>query len=360
MKNTELEQLINEKLNSAAISDYAPNGLQVEGKETVQKIVTGVTASQALLDEAVRLGADAVIVHHGYFWKGESPVIRGMKRNRLKTLLANDINLYGWHLPLDAHPELGNNAQLAALLGITVMGEIEPLVPWGELTMPVPGLELASWIEARLGRKPLWCGDTGPEVVQRVAWCTGGGQSFIDSAARFGVDAFITGEVSEQTIHSAREQGLHFYAAGHHATERGDYISRERWLELWQLATGDQFITQVDVRKAKSNDLKEVYELAKYSAKDTDYLVSRPVFEIFYKALKGKQILVFSGLFKDAHKMYKLGELDIYKKQSDIEYVYKLYYNWYKNEYENTKCIELTEEEKRKINKKLIDEFEID
>lgn len=176
MKNTELEQLINEKLNSAAISDYAPNGLQVEGKETVQKIVTGVTASQALLDEAVRLGADAVIVHHGYFWKGESPVIRGMKRNRLKTLLANDINLYGWHLPLDAHPELGNNAQLAALLGITVMGEIEPLVPWGELTMPVPGLELASWIEARLGRKPLWCGDTGPEVVQRVAWCTGGGQ----------------------------------------------------------------------------------------------------------------------------------------------------------------------------------------
>lgn len=176
MKNTELEQLINEKLNSAAISDYAPNGLQVEGKETVQKIVTGVTASQALLDEAVRLGADAVIVHHGYFWKGESPVIRGMKRNRLKTLLANDINLYGWHLPLDAHPELGNNAQLAALLGITVMGDIEPLVPWGELTMPVPGLELASWIEARLGRKPLWCGDTGPDVVQRVAWCTGAGK----------------------------------------------------------------------------------------------------------------------------------------------------------------------------------------
>lgn len=169
MKNSELEQLINEKLNSAAISDYAPNGLQVEGRESVRKIVTGVTASQALLDEAVRLQADAVIVHHGYFWKGESPVIRGMKRNRLKTLLANDINLYGWHLPLDAHPELGNNAQLAQLLGINVMGEIEPLVPWGELSMPVSGLELASWIEARLGRKPLWCGDTGPDKVARVA-----------------------------------------------------------------------------------------------------------------------------------------------------------------------------------------------
>ena len=168
MKNSELEQLINEKLNSAAISDYAPNGLQVEGRETIQKIVTGVTASQALLDEAVRLESDAVIVHHGYFWKGESPVIRGMKRNRLKTLLANDINLYGWHLPLDAHPELGNNAQLASLLGINVMGEIEPLVPWGELSMAVSGLELASWIEARLGRKPLWCGDTGPDKVARV------------------------------------------------------------------------------------------------------------------------------------------------------------------------------------------------
>ena len=138
------------------------------------------------------------------------------------------------------------------------------------------------------------------------------------------------------------------------------YISRERWLELWQLSTGDKSITQVDVKKAKANNHKEVYELAKYSAKDSDYLVSRPVFETFYKALKGKQVLVFSGLFKDAHKMYKLGELDIYKKQSDIEYVYKLYYNWYKNEYENTKCIELTEEEKAKINKKLIDEIEIE
>ncbi|MDU1296950.1 MAG: Nif3-like dinuclear metal center hexameric protein, partial [Enterobacter hormaechei] len=176
MKNSELERLINEKLNTASFSDYGPNGLQVEGREAVQKIITGVTASQALLDEAVRQEADAVIVHHGYFWKNESPIIRGMKRNRLKTLLANDINLYGYHLPLDAHPELGNNVQLAQLLGITVMGEIEPLVPWGELSMPVPGLELASWIEARLGRRPLWCGDTGPDTVKRVAWCTGGGQ----------------------------------------------------------------------------------------------------------------------------------------------------------------------------------------
>ena len=138
------------------------------------------------------------------------------------------------------------------------------------------------------------------------------------------------------------------------------YISRERWLELWQLSTGDKSITQVDVKKAKANNHKEVYELAKYSAKDSDYLVSRPVFETFYKALKGKQVLVFSGLFKEAHKMYKLGELDVYKKQNDIEYVYKLYYNWYKNEYENTRCIELTDEEKKKINKNLIDGIEIE
>lgn len=230
MKNSELEYLINQKLNSAAFSDYAPNGLQVEGRETIQKIVTGVTACQRLLDEAVCRQADAIIVHHGYFWKGESPVICGMKRNRLKTLLTHDINLYGWHLPLDAHPELGNNALLAQTLGITVMGEIAPLVLWGELPVAVDGEAFAATIEARLGRKPLWCGESGPAKISRVGWCSGGGQSFIDSAARFGVDAFITGEVSEQTIHSAREQGLHFYAAGHHATERGGICALSEWL----------------------------------------------------------------------------------------------------------------------------------
>lgn len=143
-------------------------------------------------------------------------------------------------------------------------------------------------------------------------------------------------------------------------TDKNYYINRDRWLELWQEATGNYSITQVDVRKAKSSDRGEIFELAKYSAKDTDYLMSRQVFEIFYKALKGKQILVFSGLFKDAHKMYKLGELDMYKKQDEIEYIYKLYYNWHKNEYENTRIIELTEEEKKAINKRLIGTIEID
>ncbi len=230
MKNSELERLINEKLNSSAISDFAPNGLQVEGRSDVRKIITGVTACQALLDEAVRQQADAVIVHHGYFWKSEPAVIRGMKRNRLKTLLANDINLYGWHLPLDMHAELGNNAQLGRLLGVEIQGEIDPLVPWGTFPTALSGVELASWLELRLGRTPLWCGDTGPDEIRRVAWCTGGGQGFIDNAARFGIDAFITGEVSEQTIHSAREQGIHFYAAGHHATERGGIQALSDWL----------------------------------------------------------------------------------------------------------------------------------
>uniref|UniRef100_A0A6V7KSU2 NIF3-like protein 1 n=1 Tax=Bracon brevicornis TaxID=1563983 RepID=A0A6V7KSU2_9HYME len=230
MRNSELETVINQQLNVVAFQDYAPNGLQVEGRENVQRIITGVTASQALLDVAVAQQADAVLVHHGYFWKNESPVISGMKRRRLKTLLANDINLYGYHLPLDAHPELGNNACLAALLDITVLGEIEQLLPYGELTQPVSGDELRERLETQLGRSVLHCGDNAPSQITRLAWCSGGGQGFIEQAARFGVEAFITGEVSEQTIHIAREMGLHFYAAGHHATERGGIKALGEWL----------------------------------------------------------------------------------------------------------------------------------
>ncbi|MGG2140153.1 type 2 GTP cyclohydrolase I [Symbiopectobacterium sp. RP] len=230
MRNSELETVINQQLNVVAFQDHAPNGLQVEGRENVQRIITGVTASQALLDVAVAQQADAVLVHHGYFWKNESPVISGMKRRRLKTLLANDINLYGYHLPLDAHPELGNNACLAALLDITVLGEIEQLLPYGELTQPVSGEALRERLETRLGRSVLHCRDNAPLQITRLAWCSGGGQGFIERAARFGVEAFITGEVSEQTIHIAREMGLHFYAAGHHATERGGIKALGKWL----------------------------------------------------------------------------------------------------------------------------------
>jgi len=238
MLNTELERLVNQLLNTESFKDYAPNGLQVEGRGEIKKVVTGVTACQALLDEAVRLDADAVLVHHGYFWKSEAPAIKGMKRQRLKTLLANDINLFGWHLPLDGHPELGNNALLAKMFDIDVKGEIALLLPWGELKTPLSGEQLAQRIAQVLGREPLHCGDNAPALIKRVAWCSGGGQGFIDDAAAFGVDAFISGEVSEQTIHSAREQGLHFFAAGHHATERcgiqalGDWLAQHHGLDV--------------------------------------------------------------------------------------------------------------------------------
>ncbi len=234
MNNLELERLLNEKLSTDRINDYAPNGLQVEGKAEIKKIITGVTASQALIDYAVAQQADAVLVHHGYFWKSENPCIRGMKGKRIKTLLVNDINLYGYHLPLDVHPELGNNAKLAQLLGI---GDLQPLensstsIPvWGTLKDPVTSEEFAQHIEQVLHRKPLICTENGPHLIRKVGICTGGGQGYIDLAAAQGCDAFITGEVSEQTIHSAREQGIHFFAAGHHATERYGIKALGEWL----------------------------------------------------------------------------------------------------------------------------------
>ncbi|AVZ83044.1 type 2 GTP cyclohydrolase I [Edwardsiella ictaluri] len=230
MDNLVLEQRINRLLDVDSMQDYAPNGLQVEGRREVQRIVTGVTACQALLDAAAAAGADAVLVHHGYFWKSESPTVRGMRRQRLKTLLANDINLYAYHLPLDAHPELGNNAQLAQRLRIDPRGLIAPLLPYGELESPCSAGELTERLERKLHHGVLHCGDSGPTLIRRVAWCSGGGQGFIEQAATFGVDAFISGEVSEQTIHVAREMGIHFFAAGHHATERGGVMALGEWL----------------------------------------------------------------------------------------------------------------------------------
>ena len=233
MNNLELEHILKCKLNSNGINDYAPNGLQVEGKAEIQKIVTGVTASQALIDYAATQGADAVLVHHGYFWKNENPCIRGMKGKRIKTLLLNDINLYAYHLPLDVHPELGNNAQLAALLGIENLQPLESgavsIPVWGELREPLSGVAFEHRIERALNRKPLACLN-GPQLIRKIGLCSGGGQGYIDLAAAQGCDAFITGEVSEQTIHSAREQNIHFFAAGHHATERYGIQALGEWL----------------------------------------------------------------------------------------------------------------------------------
>nr|WP_259235845.1 MULTISPECIES: Nif3-like dinuclear metal center hexameric protein [Aeromonas] len=243
MRRQKLTNILNQLLEPHAIKDYCPNGLQVEGRDEIRKIVTGVTASQGLLDAAVAEGADAILVHHGYFWKGEAEVVTGMKQRRLKTLLTHDINLFAYHLPLDVHPELGNNAQLAKLLGIRVRRGLEPwdkksVAMVGKFDEPLSGEALAARIGERLGRTVLHCGESGPALIETVAWCTGGGQSYINLAAEQGIDAFISGEASEQTIHTAREMGMHFFAAGHHATERygvkalGEWLATEHGVEV--------------------------------------------------------------------------------------------------------------------------------
>ncbi|MDX1705536.1 Nif3-like dinuclear metal center hexameric protein [Pseudidiomarina sp.] len=224
MRRTQLENYLNELLAIDQINDYCPNGLQIEGRDSISTIVTGVTASQALIDAAVQAKADALLVHHGYFWKGEPAAIVGMKKRRIQTLLQQDLNLFGYHLPLDVHPELGNNAQLARLMGWNNVGPLSGIKPTGvvmtsELNSELSAESLAEQLESILQRA-LTCFVPTEQPIKRVAWCTGGGQGYIDAAADAGCDAFITGEVSEQTVHSAREQGIAFYAAGHHATER--------------------------------------------------------------------------------------------------------------------------------------------
>jgi dinuclear metal center YbgI/SA1388 family protein len=220
----ELVEYTDQLLDVAAFNDYAPNGLQVEGCERIEVVVSGVTASQALLEAALARGAQAVLVHHGYFWKGEEPCIRGMKRSRLKLLLENDINLLAYHLPLDAHPELGNNARLGALLEFAVQGSLDGggvagLGLWGRPSAPVSSDSMAERIQRVLGRTPLHI-EGGAQSITTVGWCTGAAQGMIDLAAQRGLDAFISGEISEPTVHAAREMGIHYFAAGHHATER--------------------------------------------------------------------------------------------------------------------------------------------
>lgn len=211
-------------LNSARFRDYCPNGLQVEGRGRVSRIVSGVTACQALLDAAVEQRADLVLVHHGYFWKGEAAPVTGIKRRRLKTLLTQDINLLAYHLPLDAHPELGNNVQLAQRLGIEVQGGLEPDNPLsvgnlGTFASPLSLDAVRARIEQVLGRKPQVV-SAGARPIRQVAFCTGAAERMIEQAHALGADAFISGEISEPVVHFAREAGIHYFGAGHHATER--------------------------------------------------------------------------------------------------------------------------------------------
>nr|WP_197412143.1 Nif3-like dinuclear metal center hexameric protein [Rheinheimera sp. EpRS3] len=243
MDRDQLVKFLNNELQSEKIRDYCPNGLQVEGKATISRIVTGVTASQALLDAAVAVNADAILVHHGYFWKNETAQVTGIKKKRLQTLLCHDINLLAYHLPLDVHPTLGNNAQLGLLLNaenITAVAAVEPngVLMQGELAAVLSAEHIAQQLENTLGRKVLLHAIDNSAAVSKLAWCTGGGQGYIEQAAAAGAQLFISGEVSEQTIHLSRELGIHFIAAGHHATERygvkalGEFIARQLGLEV--------------------------------------------------------------------------------------------------------------------------------
>lgn len=237
----ELAAWLDATLQAPRFKDYCPNGLQVEGKPRVGHIITGVTASEALLRAAIERKADAVLVHHGWFWKNEDPRVRGPRRTRLALTLQHELNLFAYHLPLDAHPQWGNNAQLARVLGLQPDSDAaglpltcgpDNLIWLGTAPGVVDVQSLAARVQQRLGRAPLVVGEPG-QPVNRVAWCTGGAQGMLGDAIDAGADVYITGEASEPTFHLARETGTAFIGAGHHATERygvqalGEAIARQ-------------------------------------------------------------------------------------------------------------------------------------
>jgi dinuclear metal center YbgI/SA1388 family protein len=221
MKTTEFIMAADALLGASQFKDYGPNGLQVEGKSEIRHVVSGVTASLALIEAAVQRNADALFVHHGLFWRGQSGVVTGWMRKRLALLLEHSINLIAYHLPLDAHTELGNNAQLGRLLGLKADTHFSDynigfMADAGNVnTVDV----LAHKIEQSLHRKPtILPGDR--RTLKRIAWCSGGAQGYFEAAVAAGADVYITGEISEPQAHLARETGVAFIAAGHHATER--------------------------------------------------------------------------------------------------------------------------------------------
>ena len=234
-----LGQAFDALLQPEKFRDYGPNGLQVEGDRDVQLLVSGVTASRALIEAAIDAQADAIVVHHGLFWRGQDGRVTGWMRERLRLLLAHGIHLFAYHLPLDAHAELGNNAQLARVLGLQADGR------FGEQDLGFVGAGTQTWsrpqaladhVAATLGRSVI-CVDASDRPVRRVAWCSGGAQGYFEAAIAQGVDAFITGEMSEPQAHLARETGVAFLACGHHATERygapalGAHVAQELGLQ---------------------------------------------------------------------------------------------------------------------------------
>ncbi len=236
----QLASYLNDYLQTSRIQDYCPNGLQVEGRSVLRRIVTGVTASLRLIEHAVRVDADAIVVHHGLFWKGDPQTVSGFRRRRLSAVLANDLNVFAYHLPLDLHPQVGNNVQLGLQMGWTQTGVAgdKGLVCLGQVPVPMTVGQVLEHIERVLGRKPQWVGDSSLPV-QQIAWCTGGAPSYVELAAQHGATVYVTGELSEPAAHVAMETGTVLIGAGHHATERGGP-------QALGLHVAEQFGVQVD------------------------------------------------------------------------------------------------------------------
>jgi len=236
----ELAKYLARTLDITRFRDFCPNGLQVEGRTEIKTLVSGVTASMALLQAALEKGADAILVHHGYFWRGEDMRVIGQKFRRLKTLIENDVSLFAYHLPLDSHPILGNNAQLAKLFGFEVTGrfgedDLGWLGKWSEVAPATAG-DVAAHVSNILGREALIVGDSA-RTVDTIAWCSGAAQNMLAAAIDAGASIYISGEISEPTVHLAREAGVAYLACGHHASERygvqalGQFIAQQFGIE---------------------------------------------------------------------------------------------------------------------------------
>jgi dinuclear metal center YbgI/SA1388 family protein len=220
----ELGDYLHDYLGCDGFSDYAPNGLQVEGNPSIHRICTAVTAAEAIIKKAGALKADALLTHHGYFWRGEAPALIGMKRRRVGQLITHNMNLFAYHLPLDCHPVVGNNACLADLLGVSniqmhTAGKTPNLLWSGTLNHALTAASFSELISKKLKRMPLYVSGT-EKRIQHVAWCSGAAQDFIEEAHLLGADAYLSGEISERTYYQAQELGLHYFSCGHHATER--------------------------------------------------------------------------------------------------------------------------------------------
>jgi dinuclear metal center YbgI/SA1388 family protein len=224
MTRTELSTYLNDYLQVDLYQDYAPNGLQIEGKNNILRIFTAVSASESVILEACSRSADALLVHHGFFWRGEESTLLGMKRRRLGHIMAHDLNLFGFHLPLDCHLEIGNNACIAKLLNVRdikthCQGKNRDLLWSGRLEQPFNPTDFSQFLQKKFSREPIHM-PCAKSAIEHIAWCSGAAQDFIEDAAKLGVDAYISGEVSERTYYQAQELNTHYFACGHHATER--------------------------------------------------------------------------------------------------------------------------------------------